>query len=152
MLTQSKSKKDYARMTLMRMVLPPPKRPLYYCHFEMKFLPHWTRNIMRDLGNYIDVLIKEMSLELTNNKHCLKNPLGNNLNTIKEKITPELYDKLICYNNFLYVPSKHDFDVPPNRKHRFTSKETVLTTFITMKLASEIKTLSKMAQKYAEVG
>lgn len=105
---------------------------------------------MRYLGDYIDVLVKEMSFEFTGNEESLKSPLGRNLRVVKDKIPDELYNKLSTYNDFLYVPGKHDFNVPANRKHRFTSKEVVIAAFVTMKLASEIKSLSKMAREYSE--
>jgi hypothetical protein len=65
----------------------------------------------------------------------------------KHAISSELIDKLERYNSFLYQPGNHDFNVPRGRGHRFTCKEVVLTTFITMKLADEIKKLSPHATK-----
>lgn len=69
------------------------------------------------------------------------------LNPQKHEISAELIDKLKRYNSFLYCPGKHDFKVPPGRGHRFTSKEVVLTAFITMKLAADIKKISQTASK-----
>lgn len=65
----------------------------------------------------------------------------------KHGLSTELIDKLIRYNSFLYCPGKHDFNIPPGRGHRFTSKEVVLAAFITMKLATEIKKISQTAEK-----
>jgi len=152
MLTETKKKKKLAIYKLMEFVSPPPKRPLYYCQFHIQFLPRWTRDVIRYLGDYVDVLVKEMTFEFTRDKNCLKKPLGKNLTRIKALISRELYDKLLRYNNFLYVVGKHGFEVQQERKHRFTSREVVLAIFVTRKLASEIKNISKMAREYSERG
>ena len=76
-------------------------------------------------------------------------PLGKNINIIGSKhIFPDpLVKKLKDFNSFLYRPGKHDFSVPKGRGHRFTSREVVLTVYITMKLAKEIRSLSPTAEE-----
>ena len=150
MLAGSKSKRREAIHFLMKFVSPPPKRPLYYAQGEMRVLPRWTRDGIRYLGDYVDLLIKAMTFEYTRDHRCKKYSLGRNLRMLKPRkhgISQELIDKLKRYNSFLYRPGKHDFSVPPGRGHRFTSKEVVLTAFITMKLAGEIKRISQFATK-----
>jgi len=66
MLVSSKSKKNQAIQELRRMVSPPPKRPLFYAQHELEFLPRWTRDAIRYLGDYIDVLTKHLAYQLTN--------------------------------------------------------------------------------------
>ncbi|MEM2173347.1 MAG: hypothetical protein QXS66_08965 [Thermoproteota archaeon] len=150
MLIGTKKDKKQAIEILIRLVSPPPKRPLYYAQHELRFLPRWTRDAIRYMGDYIDALVKAMAFEFSGDKNCLKKSLGINLKKIKSSVPPELFNKLSRYNEFLYVAAKHDFKVPPEREHRFTSREVVLTAFVSMKLASEIKNISRMARKYSE--
>jgi hypothetical protein len=148
MLAGSKSRKREAIYRLIEMVAPPPKRPLYYAQHELEFLPRWTRNGIRYLGDYIDLLVKALAFEITKDTHCTRNSLGTNIHMLSPKkygVPQELVDKLKKYNSFLYQPGKHDFNTR-GRRHRFTSKEVVFTAFITMKLADEIKKLSKHAK------
>ena len=150
MLAGSKGQRGEAVDYLMKLVSPPPKRPIYYARKEMRVLPRWTRNAIRYLGDYIDLLVKAMAFEYTKDHRCKKYSLGRNLRMLKPRkhgISVELIDKLKRYNSFLYRPGKHDFRVPHGRGHRFTSKEVVLTAFITMKLAGDIKRLSQTATK-----
>jgi hypothetical protein len=152
MLAGTRKSKELARNILMKLVSPRPKRPLFYLRHHLNYLPHWTRDPILHMGSYVDVLVKEMAFELSGDRNCLRWPLGKNLNRIKSLISPELYDRLSRYNKFLYVPAKHDFEVPPEREHRFTPREVVLAIFVGMKLASEIKNISKMALEYSERG
>jgi len=41
-LLGTKRQKQTARRTLMALVQPPPKRPIYYTQEEIQFLPRWT--------------------------------------------------------------------------------------------------------------
>ena len=119
----------------------------------MKFLPRWTRNSIRYLGDYIDLLVKVMAFEVTKDYRCKRSSLGINLRRIKPKkygIESDLLDRLRKYNSFLYQPGKHDFRVSRGRGHRFTSREVVLTAFITMKLAEDIKKRSRFAEQLSD--
>lgn len=145
MLVGSRKQRREAILHLMKLVAPPPKRPLYYAQAEMQALPRWTRDAIRYLGDYIDVLVKALAFECTKNNRCKNYSLGRNLRMLKPTkhgIPRELLGNLRKYNSFLYRPGKHDFSVPPGRGHRFTSKEVVFTAFITMKIADKIKKLS----------
>jgi hypothetical protein len=124
-----------------------PTRPLFYlCGTELDGLPRNTRNCIRYLGDYIDLLTKEMANEFIGGR-ARQSSLG--VNAKKLASVPDLGElaaKLIDYNNFLYQPGKHDFSLPPGRKHRFTSREVVLTTYITKVLGDEIKSRSNQAR------
>jgi hypothetical protein len=148
MLAGSRRMKIQAIHRLTELVKSPPKRPLYYAQHELEYLPRWTRDSIRYLGDYIDLLVKAMAFELTKDKYCLQSSLGPNVRRLSQKkfgVSADLTDKLKSYNSFLYQPGKHDFEVLKGRSHRFTSKEVVFTAFITMKLAGEIMKISSHA-------
>lgn len=150
MLAGSRKQKMEAIYYLMKIAKPPPKRPLYYAQMEMKGLPLYTRDAIRYLGDYIDLLVKAMAFERTGDQRCKKCSLGTNLRILSPKkylISQGLLDRLRRYNSFLYQPGKHDFSLPHGRSHRFTSKEVVYTAFITMKLADDIRKHSQLAAK-----
>lgn len=149
-LVGEKSEKTFAREKLMDIVNPPPKRPLYYTQWEIQFLPHHTRDTMRDLGDFIDMLVKATIYEKTSNNRIFRSSLGPAIDEF-ERCRPEskqLAEILRKYNRFLYRDAKHDFTLPKGRKeHRFTSREAVLTIFITMNLADKITAISSMAER-----
>ncbi len=149
-LVGKKSEKAFARERLMEIVEPPPKRPLYYTQWEIQFLPHHTRDTIRDLGDFIDMLVKAAAYEKTNDNSVVRSSLGPAIDKF-EACRPEfkqLAEILRKYNRFLYRDAKHDFRLPKGRKeHRFTSREVVLTIFITMNLADRIINISPMAAR-----
>ena len=112
----------------------------------MQMLPRNTRNCVRYLGDYMDLLVKEMTNELIGG-NARKNSLGKNARLIMDKVPSEneLARKLMQYADFLYTPGKHDFSLPPGRSHRFTAKEVILTCYITAALAKRILAKSKAA-------
>ena len=115
-----------------------PKRPLYYVTMQfLPRLPSYTRDIVRYEGDYIDFLIRNHILK----KGFRGKSFGYLVENIKNLVSSELYENLKVYNRIFYVPAKHDFKVE-KRNHRFTCKETVLITLVTIKLADEIKGLS----------
>jgi hypothetical protein len=139
-----------ARYRLMDIVKPPPKRPLYYAQHEIQFLPTSMRNSIRYLGDYIDLLVKALAFEFTKNPGCKETSLNGNLgriNPTKHGIPAELIENLRRYNSLFYNPAKHDFSTPPGREHHFTSAETIYLVFLTMKLASDIRKISRLADK-----
>lgn len=153
MLAGNKRSKKEALFFLRSLVEPPPKRPLYYAQHELEFLPRWTRNGIRYLGDYVDLLVKAMAYEFTKNPSSMRSSLGSNIARLKPKkygVPQKLLDKLRKYNLFLYQPGKHDFKIPKGRGHRFTSREVVLTAFITMELSKEIRKLSKLAEDVSQ--
>jgi hypothetical protein len=137
-----------ARMRLMEIVKPPPKRPLEYAQHEIQYLPQSTRNSIRYLGDYIDLLVKALAFEVTKNSRCKETSLNGNLqrlNSIKHDVPPQLIENLKRYNALFYNPAKHDFSTPPpDREHHFTSMETIYLVFLTMKLADDIKKISPL--------
>jgi hypothetical protein len=138
MLTESRSNKAAARSQLISVLLPPPKRPIYYLEREIRSLPRWTRNAMRYLGDYIDMLVKAAAYEKLNERDIFRNPLGPAIDKFKIAYPNErtLASYLSRYNRFLYKGAKHDMKLPIGRKeHRFTSREVVLCIYISKELA-----------------
>lgn len=146
-LISSKKKKENARLRLRKIVGAKPSRPLFYANADLRHLPRYTRNPIRYLGDYIDHLIKFWSSEI-NGEKFLKKSLGVNLTQMKGKIEESLRINLSRYNNFCYVPAKHDFS-RKGRPHRFTCKEAVYIAFLTISLARKILLLSDKAKKYS---
>ena len=145
MLVSSKPQKRKAVFELMKLVAPPPKRPLYYAQHELQFLPRWTRDAIRDMGDYIDILAKHLAFRCTNQMRVSSFPLGASLQAVEKSglVSNSLIQFLKRYNSSLYRPGKHEFKLPSDRKgHRFTSKEVVYTAFIIMKLATAIKEIT----------
>lgn len=120
-LLSRKKQRRQAQWELVRMVPLKPSRPLTYLKPVILQLPKATRDVIRYLGDYIDLITKEMTYELLDGK-ARKNSLGINAKQLeKAKSVPsDLVDKLQKYNSFLYTPGKHDFSLPAERKHRFT--------------------------------
>ena len=73
MLTQSNKVRDAARVRLLSVLKPPPKRPIYYLEREILSLPRWTRNAMRFLGDYVDMLVKAAAFDVIRNDRILYN-------------------------------------------------------------------------------
>lgn len=149
-LTGNKRAKDLARARLVELVKPPPKRPIYYAQHEVQYLPRWTRNALRYLGDFVDMLVKSSVYEKTRDDRVFASSLGPAIAQFR-KCWPNhgsLVDLLSRYNRFLYRGAKHDFTLPVNRKsHRFTSREVVLTAFITMDLADRLTSISSVARE-----
>jgi hypothetical protein len=149
LLTGKKKDKDLARERLIDIVHPPPKRPIYYAQYEIQFLPRWTRDTLRYLGDFIDMLIKSAVYEKTKDIRIFRSSLGPAITHFQKQWpgNDPLVDLLIRYNRFLYRGAKHDFDLPSDRKiHRFSSREVVLTAYITMEIAYRICAISQTAK------
>jgi len=147
---RKKGERNFARYRLAEIVKPPPKRPIYYAQEEMFELPHRTRNALRFLGDFIDILVKSAVFEREKNKRIFGSSLGPAINKF-EQFWPEcrqLTEFLRTYNRFLYKGAKHDFSLPQGREtHRFTSREVVISAFVTMNLAERITAISNTARK-----
>lgn len=144
------TRKKLAIEILQRKIGTHPKRPLYYItQLFLPRLPSHTRDIMKYLGDYLDQLLKYTVREKRKGFIHFERSMGPNLHALKNIISPELQEELLEYNKLLYVPAKHDFDVPKDRNHRFTLREVILSCFLTIKFAEEIKTISSFARKYA---
>lgn len=150
MLTSSPAQKKIARLALINILLPPPKRPVYYLAHELEFLPRWTREPLRIMGDYIDMLTKAATYEKTRDAKIFRVPFGPAIDLFA-KCYPndtQLADCLLRYNRFLYRDAKHDFVLPAGRReHRFTSREVVLCLYTTRELADRIKSLSTTAMR-----
>ena len=147
-ISKDKNTKQEATDLLRAYIGTKPKRPIYYLHHELQFLPNQTRGAMRYLGDYIDHLIKYTAQDLVNPiKRFLS--LGQNTKVLKGKIPDNLYHNLVEYNKLLYVPAKHEFNTRGN-DHLFSCREIVYTCFITLKLAERIKAISHTAKDYSE--
>ncbi|MFH0847821.1 MAG: hypothetical protein V1894_07210 [Chloroflexota bacterium] len=149
-LTGKKAVKDEARARLMGIVRPPPKRPIYYAQMEIQSLPRWTRDCLRYLGDYVDMLTKTAVYDLQNNKSIFRNSFGPSIKAFESvyRLEVGLATYLRQYNLFLYRPAKHDFTLPRGRTiHRFTSREVVLSACVTMELGRRLCKLSKLAEQ-----
>ena len=151
MLTQSKKVRDTARVQLLSVLKPPPKRPIYYLEREILSLPRWTRNAMRFLGDCVDMLVKAAAFDVIRNDRILYNvSLGPAIRYF-EKAYPgetDLARQLGKYNQFSYKVAKHDMVLPQTRKeHRFTSREVVLCIYISKKLGQRLVSLSELARR-----
>ncbi len=125
---------------LTRIIPTRPKRPLYYARQKMRYLPHWTRDPIRYLGDYIDYLERKALKKFMINSYRK----GWSPSAIRTKLRPfipySLYLYLEKYDKLFWTPAKHDFKVDESiRKHRFTTKEVVYCVFITIKLSCFIK-------------
>ena len=146
MLVSSKSVKKSAIEELVNLVGSSPKRPMSYAQHEIQFLPRWTRDAIRYLGDYVDIVCKHLVHELSKARGPANAPLGVTIKLIEaRKVLPgDILTWLKTYNEFLYRPGKHDFHLPEGRKmHRFTSQEAVLTAFVTLRLVEILKQYSK---------
>lgn len=146
-LISSKKKREYARTKLVVLVGFTPKRPLYYAANEFRFLPNWTRDPIRYMGDYVDILIKHLAFYLTESKMIKNGSMGFAIKKIensKKSVDDYLLNILKAYNATFYRPAKHDFSLPKGRKdHRFTSKEAVFTAFISKRIGSLITGITK---------
>lgn len=125
-----------------------PTRPLLYLWPLIQGLPRGTRDCVRYLGDYIDLLTKEIAFEFVGGKARQSSLGGNAVRLLKSELPSEIHaiaKILMRYNRFLYTPGKHDFSLPPGRSHRFTAREVVLTTYISAVIAQRIKEVSKAA-------
>jgi len=126
-----------------------PKRPLFYLNtMYLDYLPRCTRDSMRYLGDYVDLLLKAAVSEMS--AGAKKAPFGSNIARGRDLLSTELHEKLTKFNLHVYQPAKHDFSpLKGDRKHRFTAGEVVFAVYIAKQLATEITTLSARAQRVA---
>ena len=116
MLASSRTRRIAAADRLTALVAPPPKRPLYYAQHEMEMLPRWTRDGIRYLGDYVDVLVKHLAFQLSGDAGVAQRSMGPNINVI-ERGTPSE----ICYSD--WPPEALQFLPLPTWKARLqTSK------------------------------
>jgi hypothetical protein len=151
LLTRRKQRRQ-VQWELIRMIPLKPSRPLMYLNPIIMQLPNATRDVIRYLGDYVDLITKEMTYEFLNGKARFSS-LGINAKKLERatSVPRDLVDKLQRYNSFLYTPGKHDFSLPPEgRKHGFTCKEAVLTIYASIELGERTKAVSKLAREAVE--
>ncbi len=151
-LVRSKKLKDAAMQRLKALVAPPPKHPLLDAQEALKTLPRFTRDAIRYLAEYIELLVRAWTFELTDDAATKTRSLGSNVRRLSPKklgIPADLVDQLKRFNSFIFAPAKHDFTIFKGQRHRFTSREVVLIAYITMKLGGRIQELSTAARLQA---
>lgn len=150
-ISYGKKKKWEGIGFLEKFVKPNPKRPMYYCHLELHHLPHYTRNVVRYLGDYIDLLERQALINFQGDKY--KKGLSPKAVRIQLKpfISEELFHQLEKYDRLFWTPGKHDFEVDETkRRHRFTTREVIYDIFITYALFDKIKSIAKIKESYSE--
>jgi len=65
-------------------------------------------------------------------------------------VTQDLIDHLKIYDRLTYRTAKNDFVLPQRRLHRFTGREVVLSSYVTIELARRIRSISKSADEECE--
>jgi hypothetical protein len=118
-----------------------PKRPLFYAVSSLWQLPEEARSSMKYFGDYVDILVKSWARLVTGDPRSLTRSLGINISAIDRSLHPgpDFLDFLESYDNAIYVPAKHDFELPEDRSiHRFTATEALLTAHISAHLAELI--------------
>ena len=138
-LVNGQKKKEKAIQIIINLIPKYPKRPLYYARQKIRYLPHWTRDPIRYLGDYIDYLERKSLQKYIGNNY----KKGMSPSSIRKKLKPFISKSLLIqlqeYDKLFWTPSKHDFKVDENiRKHRFSTKEVVFCVFITIKLSCKI--------------
>lgn len=123
---------------------------MYYLNWELGYLPEQTRDVIRYAGDFIDHLIKHMTVEhaVFIKSIGLHRSLGKNIHKLRKVLGEMLYESLNQYNECIYVPAKHDFQVN-GHPHRFSGPEAIYACFITVKLGNMIRELSPNAERYA---
>jgi len=150
------SDKQYiVALSRLRYIIPiRPKRPMYYVHHEVGFLPEESRDVVEQSGSYIDLLIKELRYELTG--VYSRHPLGQNVRfllSLKDKSDPALVillKRILSFNNVAYVPAKHIYGPPTDERHYFDVDDSLVITLMAVKLAEEVKKRSQFARNLCQ--
>ncbi|MFX1565965.1 MAG: hypothetical protein ACFFCH_08245 [Promethearchaeota archaeon] len=151
-LVRSKKLHDAAKQRLIALVAPPPKNPLEAAQDALKGLPRFTRDAIQYLADYLELLVRAWTFEVTGDAATKSRSLGSNLRRLQPKklgLPEDLMDHLKRYNSFVFTPARHDFTIFKGQRHRFTSREVVLLAYITMKMADRIKEISSAARLQA---
>ena len=128
-----------------------PKRPLYYVAMHIKYLPeHGTRDVIRDLGDYIDQFVKFTLEDKKFLARWYRKPLGPNLEKLKKYIDIDFYQQLKLFN-IIYTQAKHDYNHYED-KSWFNYQDVVYMVFITKKLAPKLLAISERARDYNNEG
>jgi hypothetical protein len=148
----SKATREHVIFTLKMIVPTRPKRPLYYINYELKFLSQNSRWIVENIGSYLDLLVKELRLEVEGSYRNL--PLGANISSLlKQDINEELRNALNLISNFnkvAYVPSKHIYGLPNSDHHYFSIADTIFLVLCAVKLGELLKNNSQFVRQLAQ--
>ena len=146
-LLSGEEDKQHAIWHLKEIIGTSPKRPVYYLEHEIGGLPEYsTRHVVRYAGDYIDQMIKYCSYYKGGFhplKSGLRSPLGTNLKRLDGVLPDDLLSILFRFNEVIYVPAKHEWDIPKDRDHLFSSKEAVYVCLM-------VKNLSALIEPYSE--
>jgi hypothetical protein len=151
-LVRSKKLNEAAMQRLKALVAPPPKNPLSAAQETLKDLPRFTRDAIQYLAEFVELLVRAWTFEVTGEAATKTRSLGSNVRKLQPKklgLPQDLMDYLKRYNSFVFTPAKHDFTIFKGQRHRFSSREVVLLAYITMKLAERIMKLSSAARLQA---
>lgn len=145
--------REQAVLKLCEIIGTSPKRPVYYLEHEIGFLPeHGVRHVIRYAGDYIDQMIKYCSYDkgdfLVWKTRGLHKSLGQNLHRLKEVLPKDLLDTLKKFNEVIYIPAKHTWDIPEGCDHLFSSKEAVYVCLMVKKLSVLIEPYSEFCVSY----
>jgi len=150
LLCRDENDRQNAILRLQQMMGRSPKRPLFYLEHEIKDLPDHTRHVVRYAGDYIDQMVKYCAYDKGTfflKVRGLRSSLGSNLRKLTRVFSRRLLDLLTRFNETIYVPSKHEWDVE-DRPHLFSAREAVLCLFIVKQLSLEVAQYSQLAQSY----
>jgi len=149
-LIGSKKQKRMAISRLQLIIPTRPKRPLYYIHHELKFLPRTSRFVVEQMGSYLDLMVKELRFELEGQYY--KMPLGRNIAALlkNDDADMELLRKLMMFNEIAYVPAKHLYGSPDDPKHYFNSQETIVIVLTAVKLGEALKKRSSFVRNLCQ--
>lgn len=152
-LLSNEEDRQHAILHLREIMGTSPKRPIYYLEHEIGGLPEYsTRHVVRYAGDYIDQMIKYCSYDkgdfLIWKTRGLHKSLGQNLNRLKDILPKDLIDMLTKFNEIIYVPAKHTWDIPEDRDHLFSSKEAVYICLMVKNLSALIGPYSEFCVSY----
>jgi hypothetical protein len=97
------------------------------------------------------MLAKELAFEHVG-QAARRRSLGTNARMLETKapaLAP-LPGLIRRFADCLYTPAKHDFELPEGRSHRFTSREVVLSVYISVELGDRILKVSPQARAAAK--
>ena len=152
---RKRSKNHLVALGRLRYIIPSrPKRPMYYVHYQIGFLPESSRFVVEQSGSYLDLLVKELRYELTGNYKGFS--MGANIKFIlglKDASNSELsalLNKILSFNKIVYVPAKHVYGPPNDYGHYFDVDDSIIVTLLAVKLGEEIKKRSQFAKNLCQ--
>jgi len=142
--------KASARNELSEMLQPPPLRPLAYAPWEAQFLPRWSRDTLRILGDFVYKLVKAAVYEKTGDSNVHWSSLKQAIDEFDRCWTDssEVTEVLRSFHSTLYRDAEGEVrPLEGYKEHRFVARDAVLIAFVAMSLAEKITSISHVAQK-----